>query len=267
MHGASLATDIQGSFDFKVGAGAAVALNNTFSYTRGRESKLVRGTYRRTTKGDALLDSMKTAYVCGGEHDKTMMTSNDDELVLSYDDSSRGRAGMFDAADAWAKTVAIAGAATMAVTGSTGVTWYKGDVSERAPERDKDAKTVEMDMELERVSGVSEGDVLSAVSAVGGLAFAVAASRGEDTPNPKHKSPSARVVLRNELVKLFAGTKEETEVLLKSDGLMMFSERSVVLQSEKADVKIAAQKEVAIKASAVISLDGMVKHRNLVISR
>lgn len=68
------------------------------------------------------------------------------------------------------------------------------------------------------------------------------------------------------MVQLFAGTKHEAEIkLTKVAGLTMVAERSVAIESEKADVSIAAKTTLGLKGGAAVSIDGMVKHRNIVI--
>ena len=258
---------IGAAVDLKVGTSFAFALNHSFSYSAGREEKLSKGVARLFSKDDALLESLKTAYVSGGSKDQSLIKSSDHELVLSYDSNSPGRKAEMDAADRLAKNVSRGAIVPLIGVGGLGGAWYATDVSSRGPEHNRDCETVEMNAELDRLTGLNNDDLTLAGLHLATVSSTLFTIRRKRIANPEHDKPSAKIVLKNDLIRLFAGTSEETKLELHRDrGMSVAAKRSVSIASDES-VQIRSKAELTVRAQQAVVVQGAVRHRNLTILR
>ncbi|MEA2698756.1 MAG: type secretion system secreted protein VgrG, partial [Myxococcales bacterium] len=75
---------VSGGVKLSFAAGGAVSLSASWSVAWGyaRELKFTKGSYKRSSSSDVLLDSQKSVFICGGENDNSMLHSDDTSVSM-----------------------------------------------------------------------------------------------------------------------------------------------------------------------------------------
>ncbi len=259
---------VSGGAKLSVTVGGAISISASWSCAWGyaRELKFTKGSYKRSSTSDVLLDSQKTVFITGGKNDNTMMESNDELLALTFDDSNSNRAADMAGADAKVKAYTVAAAAAVAVGSTLGFYGYARNVAKKGPVKDVDAKTESIEMDYENISKVGVSDLGAASAVAFGGTIAITGFPGQSLDNPKHPSPSSKVLVKKDLLRLFAGKDEESLIVMEKDaGVNIAGKKNVDIASSDGGITIDAQKEVKLKSSDAVNVDAMFKHKNMTI--
>lgn len=264
--GADIKLTASSSAELKIGYALTYMMSSSIVHGFGREFKKVTGSYRRMSGDDTVIDSAKDAVVTGGENDNTMLKSNDKEIAISFDDTHRDRASWDKHLDGQAKSNAkvLAGLAGAATAGSALA--YQYAVDRKGEHFDQNAQAHKIDADTDNISslGMQDSGVLLAA---GMSAFAIvkSAKAGKDLDTPVHDDPSAKVVVSKEMVKLFAGKKQEFSLELSmKQGILMNAKEKVVIKAEATTVE--SKSDIKMKA-ADVKVDANIKHPSLTVQK
>jgi type VI secretion system secreted protein VgrG len=255
------------SVEFKAGIALSYQMSTSVVCGYGSEFKSVTGSYRQVSTKDAVFDSQTAAFVTGGKNDNSMLRVDDKEVVLSFDDSESGRSAEMDKAFSAAREGALMAAGLAGAISAVGVGWYKQDMEAVGPMCAPDGATEEIERQHAEIKRVARGDIAPALNALVSTAAAYGTAEGATTTSPTHARPSAKVLLKKDLVRIFAGEKEESKLLLGGkNGIMLTAEKPILLESKQGNIKVAAKTELALQG-ATIKVTGTVTHKNLTVSK
>jgi type VI secretion system secreted protein VgrG len=252
-------------FELKVGTSMTYALSTALSWGYGTEIRKTKGGYTQMSSKDAILDSKTKTIVSGGARDFSMLESSDHSIALSFDKSATDRAGALKAADR-AMTAAVA-----VMAGNTAVLSALGKFSYDAAKYDA-KKNVdgsisdEAEADLDEFTGWSAGDIATVAAAGSSLAGGLAPFKFS-IPAPQHPSPSAKVVLSEDEIRLFAGDKEESKLSFhKTHGITMAAKGPVAVSSPQNGISIEAAKDISVKSSTQLKISANINHPNFKVS-
>jgi hypothetical protein len=121
----------------------------------------------------------------------------------------------------------------------------------------------EVEAELDVFNTWCAGDVMTAGAAFAALAGGVTTQKFS-LPVPQHPSPSAKIVLSENHVRLFAGVQKESDLQLDlNDGIVMKAQGPIALSSETDVVTIAAAKGIALASKTQLKIQATINHRHL----
>jgi hypothetical protein len=265
--GADLKVSLANAINLTGGAAFTYFMNSSLSYGFSRELKFTKGAYKRMSGGNAILDSAKDACVAGGANDNTILVSNDEEIYMSFDDTSKNRPATAAALDAKAKgiTLALVGGGTTASI--VGALWHNHEVKVGKATKQPDGKFATM-MDASKISGLTTADIVPALATAASLATIGAGLRHEDAAIPKHSKPSAKVYMHKDFVRIFAGDKQETEILLaKDDGIMMMAKKTIEIKSEDDAMTLSSKGELKLHSDDAVNIDAEIKHKNITVKK
>ena len=185
-----------------------------FTWGYSVDIKKTEGDYRRTSTSDIILDSDKDVILAGGKSDNTLLTSNDEELSLSYgsDPGNSARTASDLKVDGDAKYAA--GMAAAGIATAVGSALMQRSTMEQNETVDADSgDTVSFEHTAPIMATMGSINAVIGFGVFLGSLGSVKSDR--DTPPPRHSTSSAKVTLKKELVEVHAGSGQESKMTIK----------------------------------------------------
>lgn len=262
--GAKADMSIASSFEFKASVSMSLVVGASAAFGYSRDFKKTGGDYTRMSDDDIQFSSAKVAYMSGGG-DHTVFRADKDEISLSYDQDFTDRKGDIGDKDKcamkWMGAMAVvsAGVAQMGTWAyeKQGMTSY----TEKLDCKGETYKDVEKG--FGELKDLSQGD-WGAGASVLATAVGIGLTKGATMTPPEHKTPNAKIEVKLDSVRLFAGEKLETELhLTKDGGVMAVSKKEMQFLSEDDGISIKAKKEIKLSSDAVVTVYGKFEQKNL----
>jgi hypothetical protein len=264
--GASANLSASTALEFKAGASCAINFSTSAAFGFARDFKSTKGEYTRASADVIAMSSKTKVFIAGGEHDKSLFMASKDEISLSLDPSAAARDGEIASQDAKAKKVAAGLAGASAAMSALAAWAYNQEWTDVDTTDDKGKVTHTAEKSIKSIDGFVAGD---AASVAGALAAAGAAAvlKGKDVPHPEHKAPTAKVVLKNDSVQLFAGEKKEVEFLMnKNSGAMLAAKKELSFASDEADINLTAKGKFNVKCEKMV-VDAVIDAKNFKVMK
>jgi hypothetical protein len=145
-----------------------------------------------------------------------------------------------------------------------GAAWHNHEVKPGNEQKQPDGKLTTM-MDAAKIPGFTTADILPAFATVASIATVAAGLKHSDASVPKHNKPSAKVYMHKDFVRIFAGDKQETEILLaKDDGIMMVAKKAIEIKSEDDAMTLSSKGELKLHSDDAVNIDAVLKHRSIV---